>query len=114
MQMSALEDGKNCEIHEICGVYTFQWINGRLVTNHEIGHLPFEASVSSYLVYGGKNRITVAVDNTLLQTSVPQGKVVDTATDNGTMHTQTYTFDFFNYAGIHRQVNLHITQIFFY
>lgn len=83
------------------------WINGRLVTNHEIGHLPFEASVSSYLVYGGKNRITVAVDNTLLQTSVPQGKVVDTATDNGTMHTQTYTFDFFNYAGIHRPVLLH-------
>lgn len=83
------------------------WINGELVTNHEMGHLPFEAEISSYLVYGGKNRITVAVDNTLLQTSVPQGKIVDTAVDNGTVHVQTYTFDFFNYAGIHRPVLLH-------
>ena len=67
-----------------------------------MGHLPFEAEISSYLVYGGKNRITVAVDNTLLQTSVPQGKIIDTPVDNGTTHLQTYTFDFFNYAGIHR------------
>ncbi|XP_017753618.1 PREDICTED: beta-glucuronidase [Eufriesea mexicana] len=83
------------------------WVNGGLVTNHEMGHLPFEAEISSYLVYGGKNRITVVVDNTLLQTSVPQGKIMDLAVDNGTIHTQTYTFDFFNYAGIHRPVLLH-------
>nr|XP_034189067.1 beta-glucuronidase isoform X1 [Osmia lignaria]XP_034189068.1 beta-glucuronidase isoform X1 [Osmia lignaria]XP_034189069.1 beta-glucuronidase isoform X1 [Osmia lignaria] len=83
------------------------WINGGLVTGHEIGHLPFEADISSYLIYGGKNRITVAVDNSLLQTSVPQGKIVETAVDNGTVHLQSYTFDFFNYAGIHRPVLLH-------
>ncbi|CAK9796112.1 Gusb [Anthophora quadrimaculata] len=83
------------------------WINDGLVTNHEMGHLPFEAEISSYLVYGSKNRITVAVDNTLLQTSVPQGKIIDTAIDNGTERVQTYTFDFFNYAGIHRPVLLH-------
>ncbi|XP_053970515.1 beta-glucuronidase-like [Hylaeus volcanicus] len=83
------------------------WVNGGLVTNHEMGHLPFEAEISSYLNYGDKNSITVAVDNTLLQTSVPQGRIVDTAVDNGTVHTQTYTFDFFNYAGIHRPVLLH-------
>ncbi|XP_043510365.1 beta-glucuronidase [Frieseomelitta varia] len=83
------------------------WINDEFVTNHEMGHLPFEAEISSYLVYGGKNRITVAVDNTLLQTSVPQGKIIDTPVDNGTTHLQTYTFDFFNYAGIHRPVLLH-------
>ncbi|XP_078040430.1 beta-glucuronidase [Augochlora pura] len=83
------------------------WINGGLVTNHEMGHLPFEAEISSYLIYGGKNRITVAVDNTLLQTSVPQGKIINTAVDNGTVHVQSYTFDFFNYAGIHRPVLLH-------
>ncbi|XP_031835054.1 beta-glucuronidase [Nomia melanderi] len=83
------------------------WVNGGLVTNHEMGHLPFEAEISTYLVYGGKNRITVAVDNTLLQTSVPQGRIVNTAVDNGTVHVQSYTFDFFNYAGIHRPVLLH-------
>jgi beta-glucuronidase len=67
-----------------------------------MGHLPFEAEISSYVHFGSKNRITVAVDNTLLQTSVPQGKIVETVTDNGTVHLQSYTFDFFNYAGIHR------------
>ena len=67
-----------------------------------MGHLPFEAEITSLINYGGKNRITVAVDNTLLQTSVPQGKIVDTSSDNGTVHVQSYTFDFFNYAGIHR------------
>lgn len=72
------------------------------MTNHEMGHLPFGADISSYVTYGGKNRITVAVDNTLLQSSVPQGKIVEAATENGTVHLQTYTFDFFNYAGIHR------------
>ncbi|XP_076647331.1 beta-glucuronidase [Halictus rubicundus] len=83
------------------------WVNGGLVTNHEMGHLPFEAEISSYLIFGGKNRITVAVDNTLLQTSVPQGRIINTAVDNGTVHIQSYTFDFFNYAGIHRPVLLH-------
>lgn len=67
-----------------------------------MGHLPFEAEISSYVSFGSKNRITVAVDNTLLQTSVPQGKLVEMPADNGTVHVQTYTFDFFNYAGIHR------------
>ncbi|KAH0956056.1 hypothetical protein HN011_010898 [Eciton burchellii] len=85
------------------------WINGVLVTNHEMGHLPFEAEISSYVHFGSKNRITVAVDNTLLQTSVPQGKIVETVTDNGTVHLQSYTFDFFNYAGIHRSVLLYTT-----
>ncbi|KAG7208896.1 hypothetical protein KM043_015078 [Ampulex compressa] len=83
------------------------WVNSALVTNHEIGHLPFEAEISSYLSFGDKNRITVAVDNTLLQTSVPQGRVIEAITDNGPSHVQTYTFDFFNYAGIHRPVLLY-------
>ncbi|GAB1861324.1 Beta-glucuronidase [Camponotus japonicus] len=85
------------------------WINGVLVTNHEMGHLPFEGELSSYLTFGAENRITVAVDNTLLQTSVPQGKIVEMVADNSTVHMQTYTFDFFNYAGIHRSVLLYTT-----
>ncbi|XP_074093810.1 beta-glucuronidase isoform X2 [Cotesia typhae] len=85
------------------------WLNDELVTNHEMGHLPFEAEISSYLIFGGKNRITVAVDNTLLQTSVPQGKLTETHIDNGTAWIQSYSFDFFNYAGIHRPVLLYTT-----
>lgn len=69
---------------------------------HEIGNLPFEAEITKHLYYGLKNRITVAVDNTLLQNSVPQGRIQDIVTDNGTKYIQSYSFDFFNYAGIHR------------
>ncbi|XP_008547002.1 beta-glucuronidase isoform X1 [Microplitis demolitor] len=83
------------------------WVNDGLVTNHEMGHLPFEAEISSYLIFGRKNRITVAVDNTLLQTSVPQGRLTETRSDNGTVWIQSYSFDFFNYAGIHRPVLLY-------
>lgn len=83
------------------------WINDDLATEHEIGHLPFEAEISEYIVFGGKNRITVAVDNTLLPNSIPQGKIYDILTDNGTKHFQSYSFDFFNYAGIHRSVLLY-------
>ncbi|XP_014232921.1 beta-glucuronidase isoform X1 [Trichogramma pretiosum] len=83
------------------------WFNGELVANHEMGHLPFEADITDKILYGLENRVTVAVDNSLLQTSVPQGRILDTPADNGTVKVQSYTFDFFNYAGIHRPVLVH-------
>lgn len=67
-----------------------------------MGHLPFEVELTSIVEFGKKNRVTVAVDNSLIQTSVPQGKIENGETDNGTVKIQSYTFDFFNYAGIHR------------
>lgn len=79
-----------------------QWLNGDLLTSHEMGHLPFEAELGSSLLFDRENIITVAVDNTLLQTTVPQGQVNEVQTDRGTTLQQSYTFDFFNYAGIHR------------
>ncbi|XP_021938962.1 beta-glucuronidase [Zootermopsis nevadensis] len=85
------------------------WVNGHLVLSHEIGHLPFQADITSVVKFGAKNRITVAVDNILHQTTVPQGHVSEVNTDNGTRIIQTYTFDFFNYAGIHRSVHLYTT-----
>lgn len=81
-----------------------QWLNGELLTNHEMGHLPFEVELTEKALYGQQNRITVAVDNSLLANSVPQGNIYDVAADNGTVKVQYYTFDFFNYAGIHRYV----------
>jgi beta-glucuronidase len=77
-------------------------LNSESVLIQEIGHLPFEAEITSYLKFGGRNRLTVSVDNSLLKTTVPQGKIVDLDTDNGIIKAQTYNFDFFNYAGIHR------------
>jgi hypothetical protein len=37
--------------------------------------LPFQAEISSLLSYGNENTVTVSVDNTLLNTTVPQGAV---------------------------------------
>ncbi|XP_066140211.1 beta-glucuronidase isoform X2 [Euwallacea fornicatus] len=82
------------------------WVNGQLVMSHEIGHLPFLSEVTAYLKYGKENHITVAVDNTLLPNTVPQGRVVEL--ESGRLQ-QTITFDFFNYAGIHRPVKLYTT-----
>ena len=49
------------------------WINGQAVTEHSIGHLPFEADISSVISqHGEANTITVAVNNTLDHHSIPQ------------------------------------------
>ncbi|KAH8233584.1 hypothetical protein KR026_010029 [Drosophila bipectinata] len=87
----------------------YVWVNGKRVVKHEMGHLPFEAEVTDVLKYGAENLITVMCDNALIQTSVPQGKITEVPNDNGMTIVQSYTFDFFNYAGIHRSVHLYTT-----
>jgi beta-glucuronidase len=52
-----------------------QFVNGKLVTRHAGGHIPFLAEVTSFLKYGQKNLISVAVNNTLTDITVPQGSV---------------------------------------
>ena len=42
---------------------------------HSGGHLPFESDISDSLDYGMKNRITVAVNNTLTPTTLPPGTI---------------------------------------
>lgn len=87
----------------------FQWLNGIEILRHSIGHLPFEAEVTESLKFGAENRLTVLCNNTLTRATVPQGDVVKLLTDSGNKTIQTYTFDFFNYAGIHRSVVLYTT-----
>ncbi|KAH8256365.1 hypothetical protein KR032_004828, partial [Drosophila birchii] len=87
------------------------WINGKNATSHSIGHLPFEADISELLNFGGENRVTVMCDNRLGNRTIPQGSVYQAATDKGTVPVQSYTFDFFNYAGIHRSVHLYTTPL---
>lgn len=48
-----------------------------MVVKHEIGHLPFEADITDTLKYGEENRITVQCDNTLLENTIPQGKILE-------------------------------------
>lgn len=43
--------------------------------SHEMGHLPFQSEISSVLLFGAINYVTVACDNTLLSDTVPQGRV---------------------------------------
>ena len=76
--------------------------------NHSGGHLPFEADVTDFLltpgVYGA-NRLTVAVNNTLNEHSLPQGGWYweeEGERYSAGHFTMGYQFDFFNYAGIHR------------
>ncbi|XP_017073384.1 beta-glucuronidase [Drosophila eugracilis] len=89
------------------------WINGRNATSHSIGHLPFEAEISELLSFGAENRITVMCDNRLSNRTIPQGSVSKVATDFGTVPVQSYTFDFFNYAGIQRSVHLYTTPLLY-
>lgn len=42
------------------------------MTTHKIGHLPFEADITSF-VTNKRNTIKVIVDNTLSSSTIPQG-----------------------------------------
>ncbi|CAH0585620.1 unnamed protein product [Chrysodeixis includens] len=88
------------------------FINGKSVMYHEIGHLPFEAEVTDLVSYNTSNLLTVVVDNTLLSDTVPQGTIKDVYVGpNKIRQDQVYTFDFYNYAGIHRSVFLYSTPV---
>ncbi|XP_042149825.1 beta-glucuronidase [Ixodes scapularis] len=88
------------------------YLNNQQVAKHVGGHLPFGAEVTKALLYGGKNRVTVAVNNTLTESTIPQGSVFrprDPKRYPPDYCKQNVPFDFFNYAGIHRSVALFTT-----
>ncbi|XP_069556770.1 beta-glucuronidase-like [Brachyistius frenatus] len=94
--------------------YSVVWVNGEKVTEHEGGHLPFEAEIGSLI---RKNptmpcRITIAVNNTLTLETLPPGTIQHmndrTKYPDGFV-VQNINFDFFNYAGLHRPVLLYTT-----
>uniref|UniRef100_A0AAY5EV11 Beta-glucuronidase n=1 Tax=Electrophorus electricus TaxID=8005 RepID=A0AAY5EV11_ELEEL len=94
--------------------YSVVWVNGVLVTEHEGGHLPFEAEVGAVIRKdaGIPCRITIAVNNTLSLNTLPPG-TIQYMTDHSKYppgyFVQNINFDFFNYAGIHRSVLLYTT-----
>lgn len=88
------------------------YVNGQPVVSHSGGHLPFEADVSDVVSFSEKNRITVAVNNTLTRYTVPQGEYrwqAESPKYPAGYSTLDIAFDFFNYAGIHRPVILYTT-----
>ena len=106
--------------------------------NHTGGHLPFLGDVTQ-LTATGENLLVVALNNTLTDLTVPQGQLhyendptrYGKLFGNGKYRTvvnelffvlprypkgftsQTYNFDYFHYAGIHRPVYLYTTPRFY-
>ncbi len=81
--------------------------NGILVAEHEGGFLPVVADVTDAAVFGQANKVTVWVNNEVNETSLPCGIVREMK--DGRKVAKPY-FDFFNYSGIQRSVNLVCTS----
>lgn len=85
------------------------YVNGEFAVEHRGGFLPFEVEINN-LAKVGKNRITVAVDNILDETTMPVGMVKKTKRANGEEKiTNPVNFDFFNYAGLNRPIKIYTT-----
>ena len=82
------------------------WVNDVEVMSHEGGYTPFEADITDHVVAGQEVRITALINNTLHWQSIPPGVIEDTPAGK----RQRYWHDFFNYAGIHRNVWLYATD----
>ena len=85
------------------------YINGKLITEHTGGFTPFETEINS-VVHAGKNRLTVAVNNIVDETTLPMGSYSEMqVSGRGKVAKNSPYFDFFNYAGIHRPVKIYTT-----
>lgn len=79
------------------------WLNGQPVGQHEGGHLPFAFEIGSLVNWGASNRITIQVENILKPSRVPTGNV----TGGPFTNFPKSNYDFFPYAGLHRDVWLY-------
>ncbi|OXS79052.1 beta-glucuronidase [Domibacillus enclensis] len=85
------------------------YVNGELAMEHTGGFTPFEAEVND-LLQKGKNRLTVAVNNIVDETTLPVGHYTEKEVEGiGKVVKNSPNFDFFNYAGLHRPVKLYTT-----
>ncbi len=88
------------------------WVNGALAGRHQGGFLPFEFEITSAVLFGARNTVTVRVSNRLSAESIPQGTCSEDFARDGRLREETYPpvrFDFFPYGGIHRPVVIHAT-----
>jgi beta-galactosidase len=72
------------------------WFNGKYITQHLGGYLPFTIDITNLANYGGENTIILRLDNRA-SPIVPPGKPVD-------------KLDFIYYSGLYRDVWFHITD----
>ena len=83
------------------------FLNGKLVTEHKGGFLPFEAEINDFLT-DGENLLTIAVSNEIGYDTLPVGREGGMMGGAVSKHFET-NFDFFNYAGITRPVRIYTT-----
>src|SRR5919109_5198532 len=74
------------------------WLNGEYLGEHEGGYTPFEFDVTSIVKPGEENVIAVQVDNLRATDRIP------------VVITPNWSFDWWNYGGITREVSLEITN----
>ena len=79
------------------------WLNGEKLGAHEGGHLPFAFDATAVARVGRPNRLTVRVENELRLDRVPASPDAKAFHFNQEDWPQT-SYDFFPYAGLHRQV----------
>ncbi|MCM3073099.1 MULTISPECIES: beta-glucuronidase [Staphylococcus] len=85
------------------------YIDGKEVTSHQGGFLPFEVDFDSEFG-SGQHRLTVCVNNILDETTLPVGEYSETINNDGKIiNKNSPNFDFFNYAGLHRPVKIYTT-----
>jgi beta-glucuronidase len=84
------------------------WLNGKLVTQHLGGHLPFIADITDTIAWDKPNTIAIAVENKPLPERVPAGPPTGAGGFAGlTGGYPATTYDFFPFSGLHRQVVLY-------
>lgn len=82
------------------------WLNGTEICSHTGGYMPFSGRLNEVARFGEKNKLIVVVNNELSLQTIPCGKTE--IKENG-QKLITPFFDFFNYAGLHRNVKLTAT-----
>lgn len=79
------------------------YVNGTLLESHVGGFLPVIVDVKDVVKFGQVNHLAVKVNNELTEDNMPCGGT--RVKSNGDKRATPY-FDFFNYSGIQRSVNL--------
>jgi beta-glucuronidase len=88
--------------------YAKIYVNGELVSEHKGGFLPFEVEINDYIT-NGHNRLTVAINNVVDNTTLPVGLVQEVEFEGINSVKNLPRFDFYNYAGLHRPVKIYST-----
>ncbi len=81
------------------------WVDGAEVMSHAGGYTPFEADITDLVTPGEQVAVTAVVNNELSFQTIPPGYIEDTPQGR----RQRYFHDFYNFAGLHRQVWLYTT-----